>query len=1211
MLKRKKNSQTISTNHEQGGQSSLYQESNETVENSISKEYLSTLLSRVEDTAINIGIELAKNNLIKADTSEEELLKISISALSPLALNVAEHVSELSQNPNSQHNINQMAYEIIVNNHSAVALSARFAKAANNSRPATKKTIAALQEAIAQSNPSSETRIKIAGELSKNIVNSYLDTTKKISPSKTQNSRNCVNILLPNPLVATTSTDPVILGVASIIAVDSAIEEAKKDLDYPKTIEKIEHSNDIISRFKVALSAQLAASDIALGQSPRTKKSHQIQQSLNLINAQAAKALTASSLGQVVAENLKPVVPQQPNPVLVDIYIKDELDVSEIPVDYAEKVLSNPQQFKNSDSMPTNSSEQKESQILQKPSTHKNAKRAMGATATAATMAAVSMVNFGSPAQAAPINPGSVAASVYLPTKNSAKSMQFSFNESQNLQDETSASSETQHSLGLEEGALQPESTIPSEQVLAGATTETDNSLGIPAEDLPSTNDSTQDSNNADNNASTPSPQPEETQSTEQTEPVNPTTNSSIQDPLPPDSDTENPEDSPAENPADTSPTTTLVPDNQITDQTVVSPIGTEPVLIEDIFSPDDSTVQPAETVTDPSNVPEPTTEEDPTNLEQPTEPAVIIYPATPTNESANEHIVIELNPASITEETAVPAPQATQVVEQEQIAIILEDKSQAHKLSLNLAEQYTAENYNFNQNDINSYLEALTKDQLRNMLSKIDDSSKKIESKKQVDELIAYAKLISERPGLVENAAFLTKVESLIKSTPKAYKKQPALYALLLNNSQEAVGTNEKYLNGASTSSATADRYIKLLTTAAVANASDRAIAELPSFNDSYQESNGNQSNNTEKVEIKVNESALKLAVEKYAQADVKSNPEKLEYFQNLILAIAKEAAKSHADVNLSVVAAQGALETGWGVHAHGNNLFGIKAGSDWDGPVFKGKTWEVINGQRIDAELAFRAYKNPEESVADRLKLVGPGHQNFEKGCAETVDSYLRSLQHETGSGPKCKILVRGKLAYATDPSYETTIKSIIANNNIEQIFKEGGLGDYAKAIYAERQNQAERSNRGNEFGRKPEVTIPHGQKVAEQAREWVKSDPTCSFADDGTCFQRCLNIVRKAWSGVTGKDGLKDYSAYDAYQRYKQNGWVNKSGPIPVGAIMWSANLDKIEWGHVYIYLGNGKVASNDVSTPGLYSITELNNKNTIWNTHTFLGWSAYHG
>jgi uncharacterized protein YaaR (DUF327 family) len=57
-------------------------------------------------------------------------------------------------------------------------------------------------------------------------------------------------------------------------------------------------------------------------------------------------------------------------------------------------------------------------------------------------------------------------------------------------------------------------------------------------------------------------------------------------------------------------------------------------------------------------------------------------------------------------------------------------------------------------------------------MLSKIDDSSKKIESKKQVDELIAYAKLISERPGLIENAAFLTKVESLIKSTPKAYKK-------------------------------------------------------------------------------------------------------------------------------------------------------------------------------------------------------------------------------------------------------------------------------------------------------------------------------------------------------------------------------------------------------------------------------------------------------
>jgi flagellum-specific peptidoglycan hydrolase FlgJ len=1200
MLKRKKKSQPSPANNELGAQNHLCPENNSGQEPVLTEEYVKTLLSRVEDTAINIGVELAKKKLITATTTEEELTKISISALSPLALNVAEHVSALAQDANNQNIIDQMALEIIVNNHPVVALSAKLAQTATNSRLATKTTMASLQEEIKKTNPPISARVKIAGELSKNIVNSYSDTPKKMSPNKVQNSRNCVDMILPNPVLATSSTDPVILGIASIVAIDSAVQEAKQGLDYTKALEKIEHSNDIVSRFRVALSAQVVASDLALGQSPRTKKTHQIQQSLNLIHSEAPKVLSDSPICQVVAENLKPVVTQQPNPVLVDIYIKDELDVSEIPVDYAEKVLSNPQHFKNSDPMPINNSEKTDSQILQKPAKHNHTKRTIGVTATAATLATASMLNSGTVAQALPINPGSVAASLNLPKTNSAGVVQFSFNDVKNPQTNTSPTSDTQTSLGLEEGSLQPEPTSPGNNNLENPSTNTsepDASLGIQPEEAPNA-DPIETNINAPDSAQAPTPPAETTQPsgdiiTDETV-ITPPSTSPIQ-PQPTSETTE-------EVPTETTPTEPAQEPDPNTEDPIVSPETGGLIILDDIFSP-----------SEPVNDDEVTPEQSP---DQPQEPAVTIYPAIPSNESANEHIVIELNPASITNETAVSAPTATKQVETEQTAIILEDKSDAHKLSLTLVDEFSAANYSLSNNDINSYLEALTKNQLASMIGAINNTSLKKEAKTQVDEIIAYAKLISERPQALENPKLVAKIEQLIQKTPKAYKKQPALYALLLNNSQGDVATNAMYLNNATTSSPNADRYIKLLTTSAVANASPKPLAKLPNFEQHSAETPNNGSENTKKIEFHPNEEALRLAVDKYAQPDVKSDPAKLEYFKTLIVAIAKEAAKSHADVNLSVVAAQGALETGWGVHAHGNNLFGIKAGSNWDGPVFKGKTWEVIDGQRIDAELLFRAYDAPEGSVADRLKLVGPGHLNFENGCAETPDSYLRSLQHETSSGPKCKILVRGKLAYATDPSYETTIKSIIANNNIEQIFKEGGMGNYAQGIYAERQNQAERSNRGNEFGRKPEVTIPHGQKVAEQAREWVKNDPHCNFTDSDTCYQTCLNIVRKIWHNVTGNDGLKDYSAYEAYQRYKANGWVNKTEPIPVGAIMWSARkTGEKGWGHVYVYLGNGQAATNDADADAIqrdvYKIVDLTAENTVWSTHEWLGWSKYQG
>jgi lysophospholipase L1-like esterase len=140
----------------------------------------------------------------------------------------------------------------------------------------------------------------------------------------------------------------------------------------------------------------------------------------------------------------------------------------------------------------------------------------------------------------------------------------------------------------------------------------------------------------------------------------------------------------------------------------------------------------------------------------------------------------------------------------------------------------------------------------------------------------------------------------------------------------------------------------------------------------------------------------------------------------------------------------------------------------------------------------------------------------------------------------------------------------------------------------------------------------SISKGEQVAEQARDWAKNDPRCSWRSDG-CYQRCLGIVSNLWTSVgkgvvSGNVPNKDWAWY-AYKRYKDNGWVNKNKSVPVGAIMWSADLDNTGYGHVYTYLGDGLIASNDIVEKGKYSIVPAADIEKKWG-HTFLGWSEWH-
>jgi hypothetical protein len=120
--------------------------------------------------------------------------------------------------------------------------------------------------------------------------------------------------------------------------------------------------------------------------------------------------------------------------------------------------------------------------------------------------------------------------------------------------------------------------------------------------------------------------------------------------------------------------------------------------------------------------------------------------------------------------------------------------------------------------------------------------------------------------------------------------------------------------------------------------------------------------------------------------------------------------------DAQARVAAAQAAQETGYGQHVEGNNYFGIKAGDSWDGERQDVRTWEEINGRRVDITDSFRVYDNPEDSLRDWAEMVS---RNF-------PDVMSASTFEEAAQG-----LNNGRYgSYATDSGYVSNLGWIERN-------------------------------------------------------------------------------------------------------------------------------------------------------------------------------------
>ncbi len=135
----------------------------------------------------------------------------------------------------------------------------------------------------------------------------------------------------------------------------------------------------------------------------------------------------------------------------------------------------------------------------------------------------------------------------------------------------------------------------------------------------------------------------------------------------------------------------------------------------------------------------------------------------------------------------------------------------------------------------------------------------------------------------------------------------------------------------------------------------------------------------------------------------------------------VSARAAEQQTGIPATFMLAQAAHESGWGRreirHADGSsahNLFGIKAGAGWSGPVAQVTTTEVVDGQPRKVVAKFRAYASYDESFRDYARLMKDNPRYAQVIAAgSSAEGFAQGLQ---------------RAGYATDPAYADKLTRVI---------------------------------------------------------------------------------------------------------------------------------------------------------------------------------------
>jgi flagellar protein FlgJ len=151
--------------------------------------------------------------------------------------------------------------------------------------------------------------------------------------------------------------------------------------------------------------------------------------------------------------------------------------------------------------------------------------------------------------------------------------------------------------------------------------------------------------------------------------------------------------------------------------------------------------------------------------------------------------------------------------------------------------------------------------------------------------------------------------------------------------------------------------------------------------------------------------------------------SPQQQAFLQRMMPAAMQASDKSGIPVQMML--GQAALESGWGQHeirtsdgSSSFNLFGIKAGSNWNGKVVEVTTTEYRSGTPYKQVERFRAYDSYEQAFNDYAGLLtGNSRYGGVIQQAGNAEGFANAMQ---------------QAGYATDPHYAVKLAQVIGKVN-----------------------------------------------------------------------------------------------------------------------------------------------------------------------------------
>ncbi|MDD4978849.1 MAG: flagellar assembly peptidoglycan hydrolase FlgJ [Gallionella sp.] len=147
---------------------------------------------------------------------------------------------------------------------------------------------------------------------------------------------------------------------------------------------------------------------------------------------------------------------------------------------------------------------------------------------------------------------------------------------------------------------------------------------------------------------------------------------------------------------------------------------------------------------------------------------------------------------------------------------------------------------------------------------------------------------------------------------------------------------------------------------------------------------------------------------------------------FMNRMLPHAQQASQP-GGVPVHMMLGQAALESGWGKHeirnadgTNSHNLFGIKAGSNWNGKVAAVTTTEYENGVARKQVQNFRAYPSYAAAFQDYAQLINNNPR------------YAEVLQQGGDHAGMAQAMQRA--GYATDPNYANKLVQVMSKLDVK---------------------------------------------------------------------------------------------------------------------------------------------------------------------------------